>query len=334
MRRRDFAAALGLAALACPLRASLRWPVRCALSRRRKNPASSACSRRSAGPRPNRGIRLFGKACKNLAGSRATTSGSNTADGNGERLPDLAADLVRLAPDVIVVTVNSDADPAMKATKTIPIVMASSGDPVETGLVASLARPGGNVTGLTNIDTNLAAKRLQLLKETAPGISRVAVLWDPRIAFSARAWREIQEPARQFGISLRSLELHSNSEVDAALARAVEAQADGLLALQGPIFVVNEKRIADFAVKYRLPSISHLPEFVRHGGLMSYGADRADLFRRAATYVDKILKGARPADLPVEQASKFQLVVNLKTAAALGLAVPQSILTRADELIE
>jgi putative ABC transport system substrate-binding protein len=256
------------------------------------------------------------------------------ADGHAERLPDLAADLVRLTPDVIVVTVNSDAGPAMKATKTIPIVMASSGDPVETGLIASLGHPGGNVTGLTNIDTNLAAKRLQLLKEVAPGISRVAVLWDPRIAFSARAWQEIQDPARQFGISLRSLELHSNSEVDAALARAVEAQVDGLFALQGPIFVVNEKRIADFAVKHQLPSVSHLPEFVRHGGLMSYGADRADLFRRAATYVDKVLKGARPADLPVEQASKFQLVVNLKTAKALGLAVPQSILTRADEVIE
>jgi putative tryptophan/tyrosine transport system substrate-binding protein len=256
------------------------------------------------------------------------------ADGHDERLPDLAADLVRLTPDVIVVTVNSDAAPAMKATKTIPIVMAGPGDPVETGLIASLAHPGGNLTGLTNIDTNLAAKRLQLLKEVAPGISRVAVLWDPRIAFSARAWREIQDPARQLGISLRSLELHSNSEVDAALARAAEAQVDGLFALQGPIFVVNEKRIADFAVKHRLPSVSHLPEFVRHGGLMSYGADRADLFRRAATYVDKVLKGARPADLPVEQASKFQLVVNLKTAKELGLAVPQSILTRADEVIE
>ena len=326
MRRRDFAAALGLAALACPLRAVAQK------KEFRIIGLLSPFSRAETEP--------WHQAFRQGLQELGWTEGDKVrfeyryADGNGERLPDLAADLVRLAPDVIVVTVNSDADPAMKATKTIPIVMASSGDPVETGLIASLARPGGNVTGLTNIDTNLAAKRLQLLKETAPGISRVAVLWDPRIAFSARAWREIQEPARQFGISLRSLELHSNSEVDAALARAVKAQADGLLALQGPIFVVNEKRIADFAVKHRLPSISHLPEFVRHGGLMSYGADRADLFRRAATYVDKVLKGARPADLPVEQASKFQLVVNLKTAAALGLAVPQSILTRADELIE
>lgn len=255
-------------------------------------------------------------------------------DGRGERMPDLAAALVRLTPDVIVVTVNSDAGPAMQATKTIPIVMASPGDPVETGLIASLAHPGGNVTGLTNIDTNLAAKRLQLLKDVAPVISRVAVLWEPRIAFSARAWQEVQEPARQLGIVLRSLELHSESEVDAALVRAVEAQDEGLLALQGPIFVVNEKRIADFALKHRLPSVSHLPEFVRYGGLLSYGADRADLFRRAATYVDKILKGARPADLPVEQASKFQFVVNLNTAKALGLTVPQSLLARADEVIE
>jgi len=256
------------------------------------------------------------------------------ADGHEERLPDLAEDLVRLTPDVILVTVNSDALPAKKATKTVPIVMASPGDPVSTGLIASLAHPGGNVTGLTNIDTDLAAKRLQLLKEVAPRISRVAVLWDPRVAFSALAWREIQEPADRLGISLHSFELHSNSDVDAALALVVESQDDGLFALQGPIFVVNEKRIADFAVKHRLPTVSHLPEFVRHGGLLSYGADRVDLFRRAATYVDKILKGAKPADLPVEQASKFQLAINLRTANAIGLAVPQSIFARADEVIE
>lgn len=326
MRRRDFAAALGCAALACPLRAVAQK------QEARVIGLLSPFTRAEAEPWHQafrQGLQELGW----IEGDKVRFE-YRYADGHAERLPDLAADLVRLTPDVIVVTVNSDAGPAMKATKAIPIVMASSGDPVETGLIASLAHPGGNVTGLTNIDTNLAAKRLQLLKEVAPGISRVAVLWDPRIAFSARAWQEIQDPARQFGISLRSLELHSNSEVDAALARAVEAQVDGLFALQGPIFVVNEKRIADFAVKHQLPSVSHLPEFVRHGGLMSYGADRADLFRRAATYVDKVLKGARPADLPVEQASKFQLVVNLKTAKALGLAVPQSILTRADEVIE
>jgi putative ABC transport system substrate-binding protein len=326
MRRRDFAAALGCAALTCPLRA---------VAQKQETRVIGLLS-----PFTQAEAEPWHQAFRQGLQELGWTEGDKVrfeyryADGHDERLPDLAADLVRLTPDVIVVTVNSDAGPAMKATKTIPIVMAGPGDPVETGLIASLARPGGNVTGLTNIDTNLAAKRLQLLKEVAPGISRVAVLWDPRIAFSARAWREIQDPARQLGINLRSLELHSNSEVDAALARAIEAQVDGLFALQGPIFVVNEKRIADFAVKHRLPSVSHLPEFVRHGGLMSYGADRADLFRRAATYVDKVLKGARPADLPVEQASKFQLVVNLKTAKALGLAVPQSILTRADEVIE
>jgi putative ABC transport system substrate-binding protein len=182
--------------------------------------------------------------------------------------------------------------------------------------------------------TDLAAKRLQLLKEMAPDISRVAVLWDSQGAVSSLAWQEIQQPARHLGIALHSLEVRSDSELDAAFARAVEARDDALLALQGPILVVSEKRIAEFALKHRLPSMFHLPEFAEAGGLLSYGPDRADLFRRAATYVDKILKGAKPGDLPVEQASKFQLVVNLRTAKALGLTVPQSILSRADEVIE
>jgi ABC-type uncharacterized transport system substrate-binding protein len=160
------------------------------------------------------------------------------------------------------------------------------------------------------------------------------VLWDPRGGVSSLAWQEVQEPARRLGIGLHSLEVRNDDELDAALARAVEARDNGLMPLQGPIFVVNEKRIVDFAIEHRLPSIFHLPEFARAGGLMSYGPDRADLFRRAAAYVDKILKGAKPGELPVEQASKFQLVFNLKTARALGLGVPQSILARADEVIE
>jgi putative ABC transport system substrate-binding protein len=212
--------------------------------------------------------------------------------------------------------------------------MASPGDPVAIGLIASLARPGGNVTGLTQLATDLAAKRLQLLKEMAPRTTRVAVLRDPKDPVANLIWHEMQEPSRQLGITLHSLEVGSSSALDAAFARVIEARDDALLPLPTPIFVVNERRIADFALKHRLPSMYHLPEFVQVGGLSSYGPDRADLFRRAATYVDKILKGVNPAELPVEQASKFFLALNLKTAKALGLTVPQSILARADEVIE
>ena len=250
------------------------------------------------------------------------------------RLSQAVADLLQLKPDVIVTAVNTDTLPAARATKTVPIVMAAPGDPVATGLIKSLARPGGNVTGLTQMNTDLAAKRLQLLKDAAPQISQIAVLWDPRGAVSSLMWQEIQEPSRQLGIGLHSLPVRGHSELDAALAQAAGAGDNALLVLSGPVFVVNQKRIADFAIERRLPSIFHLPEFAQAGGLMSYGPDRADLFRRAAVYVDKILKGAKPGDLPVEQASKFQLIVNLKTAKALGLTLPQSILARADEVIE
>lgn len=256
------------------------------------------------------------------------------ADGQSERLPELVADLLNAKPEVILASVTPDALAAAKATMAIPIVMASPGDPVATGLIASLARPGGNVTGLTQVSTDLAGKRLQLLKEVAPGISRVAVLWNPQDTISTLTWQQIQQPARELSLELHSLEVSKDNEFAAAFARAVEARDNALLGLPGPIFVVNERRIADFALKHRLPSMFHLPEFVQVGGLLSYGPDRADLFRRAATYVDKILKGAKPGDLPVEQASKFQLVINLQTAKALGLTVPQSILQRADEVIE
>jgi len=256
------------------------------------------------------------------------------ADGRSERLPALAAELVALKPDILVVSMTPDAHAALEATKTIPIVMASPGDPVATGLIASLARPGGNVTGLTQISTDLAAKRLQLLKEIAPGISRVAVLWNPPDRISALTWREIQGPAQQLGLTLQSLEVSDADRLDAVFVEAIAAHNHALIALPTPLFVVNAKRIADFALVNRLPSVFHLPEFVQAGGLLSYGPDRADLFRRAAAYVDKILKGAKPGDLPVEQPTKFQLVVNIKTARALGLAIPSTFLARADEVIE
>jgi putative ABC transport system substrate-binding protein len=257
------------------------------------------------------------------------------SDGQNERLPELVAELIKLQVDVIVVAIATDANAAAKATKTIPIVMASHGDPIGTGLIASLARPGGNVTGLTQMSTDLAAMRLQLLQEVAPSMSRLAVLWNPESGTGVLAWQEIQGPARQLGIELHSLEVRPGGDFDAAFASVIEANDHAVMVLpSGPVFMVNQQRITDFAAKHRLPLMFHLPESVRAGGLLAYGPDRADLFRRAATYVDKIFKGAKPADLPVQQPTKFQLVINLKTAKALGLTVPQSILQRADEVIE
>ena len=255
------------------------------------------------------------------------------ADGRTDRLPALVVELIQLKPDVLVAAVTTDAVAAATATKEIPIVMASAGDPLGTGVIASLNRPGGNVTGLTQIATDLTAKRLQLLKEVAPGFTRAAVFWYLQTAISQLAWQEIQDPARELGVELHSLEVRSSDALDAAFAAAVEAKADALLNFPGALFDAT-RQIVDFAAKHRLPSMFHLPDFVHAGGLMAYGADRGDLFRRAATYVDQILKGAHPRDLPVEQPTKFGLVLNLRTAKALGLMIPQSVLARADEVIE
>jgi putative ABC transport system substrate-binding protein len=249
-------------------------------------------------------------------------------------LPELVADLINHQVELIVVAVTPDALAAAKATKTIPIVMASAGDPIAAGLIQNLARPGGNITGLSQMSTDLAAKRLELLKEVVPNLSSVGVLWNPRDAISALTWQEIQLPARRINIQLHSLEVKDSSEFDSAFTKATGAKVGAIYVLPAPIFVNNEKRIAEFAAKNRFPSVFHLPEFVHLGGLMSYGPDRVDLFRRAASYVDKILKGANPGDLPVEQPTKFELVINLKTAKALGLTIPPSLLTTADEVIE
>jgi putative ABC transport system substrate-binding protein len=256
------------------------------------------------------------------------------AEGRSDRLPDLAADLVRLKVDIIVASVIPDALAAKHATKVIPIVMAAPGDPVGSGLVESLARPGGNITGLSQMAQELAGKRLELLKEIVPTLSRVAVLWNPQGRDSTLSWNELQLPARQLGVQLQSLEVRSPNDFDKAFEDATRARAGALAIMPNPVFVTNLKRIADFAAKSRLPSIFHLREFVDSGGLVAYGVDRSDMFRRAATYVDKILKGAKPGDLPVEQPTKFELVINLKTAKALGLTIPPSLLFRADQVIQ
>ena len=221
---------------------------------------------------------------------------------------------------------------AKRATSMIPIVMIAAGDPVESGLVASLARPGGNVTGTSLMSPDLAGKRLELAKELLPGISRVAVLWNVANPYSALVFKETVHAARTLGVEVQSLEVRAPADFDGALAAATEHHADALISVEDPLTGGYWGKTAEFAVHNRLPAISGLREFADAGGLMSYGADFADLLRRSVVYVDKILKGAKPSDLPVEQPTRFELVINLKTAKALGLTIPPSLLARADEV--
>jgi ABC-type uncharacterized transport system substrate-binding protein len=260
-----------------------------------------------------------------------------SAEGKLERLPALAAELVALAVDVILVGGTPHALAAKQATKTIPIVFAAVADPVESGLVTSLARPGGNVTGLSNLNTELVGKCLEQLKQAVPRVSRVAVLWHPG-ALGERAERDMlkgaEVAARTLGVRLQFVVARGPADFDRAFSDMTKARADALTVLTSTILLGERRRLADLAAKSRLPAVYPWREGVDAGGLMSYGPDFADLFRRAATYVDKILKGAKPGDLPVEQPTKFELVINLKTAKALGLTIPQSLLVRADEIIQ
>ncbi len=252
-----------------------------------------------------------------------------------DRLSSLAAELVRLHVDVIVVEGHTPAiQAAMNATRTIPIVMGVSGDPVRTGLVASLARPGGNVTGLSIQSADLAAKRLELLREAAPKLTRVAVVWNPANPPKVLEWNETQIAARALGLKLESLEVRGPADFDDAFKVATKQGADALIAFSDGLINGHRGQIIAFAARNRLPAMYAYSYFAEDGGLIAYGPSFADMFRRAAIYVDKLLKGARPADLPVEQATKFDLVINLKTAKALRLTMPQSLLLRADRLIE
>jgi putative tryptophan/tyrosine transport system substrate-binding protein len=256
------------------------------------------------------------------------------SEGKDDRLYDLAADLVRLKVDIIVTAVTPDTLAAKNATRAIPIVMASVGDPVGSGFVESLARPGGNITGLTNIAPELSGKQLELLKDTVPKLTRVAVLWNPDASISTLGWKESQLPARALGLQLYSMEVSSADKFDKTFKDATRARVGAIAIGPNALVIANQKRIADLAAKSRLPSIFGLREFVDSGGLMAYGPDRSDSFRRAASYVDKILKGVKPADLPVERPMKFELVVNLKTANQIGLTIPPSVLARADKVIK
>jgi putative ABC transport system substrate-binding protein len=257
------------------------------------------------------------------------------AGGRAERLPDLAAELVRLRVDLIVVPSTPTALAAKNATKTIPLVTVAGGDPVELGLVASLARPGGNITGLSsNLGPEIAGKQLEVLKETVPKVSRMAVLWNPTTPGNALALREAEITARALAVELQLLEARSASDFDGAYAAMTARRAGALLILGDVMFTTHRRRLAALAVKGRLPAIYGGREFVDEGGLLCYGAKLSDNFHRAAVYVDKILKGAKPGDLPIERPTTFQLVVNLKTARALGLTIPPSLLQRADQVID
>jgi putative ABC transport system substrate-binding protein len=257
-----------------------------------------------------------------------------SADGRDDRFPGLARELLALKVDVIVTRGTPAAKAVKNATSTVPVVMMASGDPVGVGLVTSLARPGGNITGLSAIVGELSPKRLELIKEIVPGLARIAVLANTSNDAVRRDWARIETAARSLGVQSQLLDLRESDALGPTFDDASARRADALVVVIDAITQANQQRIVDLAMKHRLPAIYSSREFVDAGGLISYGVSYPDLYRRAATYVDKILKGTKPADLPVVQPTKFELVINLKTAKALGIEVPPTLLARADEVIE
>jgi putative tryptophan/tyrosine transport system substrate-binding protein len=256
------------------------------------------------------------------------------AEGRFDRLPSLAAELVRLNVDVIVTASTPAAQAAKQATRTVPIVVTLVTDPVEGGIVASLARPGGNVTGLSLMHPELSAKRLALLKEVIPKVSRVAVFWSSSTPSYPLILHETEDAARSLGVQLQVVEVRGPTGFANAFSAATRERAGALVVLPDAMFREQQRRMLDLAAKHRLPAMYWSKELVDAGGLMAYGANIPEVYRQAAVFVDKILKGAKPADLPIEQPAKFELVINLRTAKALGLPIPQSLLLRADQVIE
>ncbi len=256
-------------------------------------------------------------------------------EARAERLPDLARELVSLKVDVIMVSTDLAAAAVKRETQTTPVVMTAVTDPVGTGFAASLARPGGNMTGLSRMSPELSGKRLELLREAVPRLSRVAVLWNPDVRGAVLDYNQAETAAHSLRLQLQSVEMPRTEDLDRAFSAITEQRAQAFLVQEAnPVAFANQGRIVSFAQRNRLPSMYANRDFVDAGGLMSYGSSLADLYRRAATFVDKILKGAKPADLPVEQPMRFELVINMKTAKALGLTFPQSILIRADQVIQ
>jgi putative ABC transport system substrate-binding protein len=255
------------------------------------------------------------------------------AEGKNDRLFELAKDLVHEKVNLIVTTSSISAQAARKATRTLPIVM-TSGNPVQQGLAESLSHPSGNVTGLTVLASELSGKRLELLKETFPKTTRVATLWNSDENESIVGFKETQDAAKAFSVNLHSLEVHAAEDIEKAFANLPKVRIDALLVMLSPLVTLQSKHIVELALQQRLPSMYPTRQFAEEGGVMAYGPLVGDLYRRAATYVDKILKGAKPADLPVEQPTKFELVINLKTANQIGLTIPPNVLARADRVIK
>jgi putative tryptophan/tyrosine transport system substrate-binding protein len=256
------------------------------------------------------------------------------AEGRIDRLPALASELVRLPVDFLVVFGDSSIAAAIQASDSIPIVMTLAADPVGSGFVNSLARPGGNVTGMSALAPDLAGKRVELLKEIVPRAARVAVLWNSSNRAKVTEWNDTQAPARTVGLTLHPFEAHSQTELDGALAAIGQNLPDALIVFAETLTLAFRQRVGSFALANRLPMVSELREFAEAGGLATYGASRADLWRRSASYVDKIIRGAKPGDLPVEQPTKFEMIINLNTAKAIGIEIAPTLLARADEVIE
>jgi len=255
------------------------------------------------------------------------------SEGKRERLPDLAAELVRLKVDIIVTGGPQTTRPAKQATSTIPIVMAQDPDPVGNGFVASLARPGGNITGLSSLAPELGGKQLELMKEIVPRLSHVAVFGTSTTSGNAQELREVELAAKAFGVKVQYLDVLSPKDIETGFRAASKGRADAILMLAGPVLVSQLAQVVDHAEKSRVPAIYPQTEYTETGGLMYYGTNTPDLFRRAATYVDKILKGEKPANLPIEQPKKFEFIINLKAAKQIGLTIPPNVLARADKVI-
>ena len=327
MKRRDFITALCAAVAAAPLT--------CAAQDARRVPRIGFLGNSTASLEANL-VTPFREGLRDLGyvEGRNILIEYRWAEGSYERFPSLIAELLAMKVDVIVTAGTPAALAVKKATASVPLVMVAVGDPVGTGLVASLRRPGGNATGLTSIAPELEGKRLELLREVLPTISRIAVLWNPANAYQIASEKEVQAAARVLRMSVISLPVSSLEQLRDAFAAIPGERAEAVIVLADRIFLHNRERIAEFTTRNRLPGMYAYRELVEAGGLMSYGPSYAAMHRQAATYVDKILKGAKAGDLPIEQPAKFELVVNLAAAKAIGLAIPQSLLLRADEVIQ
>lgn len=287
-------------------------------------------------PEARRRITVFSHTLKGLGWVEGQTVvfESRYADGKPERLPVLAAELVRANVDVIVTQAAQPVEAARKATSTIPIVMASVGDALGAGYVASLARPGGNITGQTLVATEQSAKRLELMQQIRPGLVRVAVLWNANASGHRMQWKEMELQAPVLKMKLQSLPVRNVDEIEAGLRAAAQADAQAIIAMEDPLIQSTRARIVEFGMRQRIPVMGEFRPMTAAGALMSYGANQVEMWRGAAAYVDKILKGAKPGDLPIQQPTKFELVINVKTAKMLGITVPPGLLVAADEVIE